>query len=117
MEEVRKKGASDQSAPNEDFLKAQKNKLRDLMLKNSAIENRRSLKMAMKHKDSVATASIGQSTGGDSKPLILISDSPKHRRGLTVQEMAAVPLEKVKLSPQSNRKSLQKFWISNPHEE
>ena len=99
MEEVRKKGTSDLSAPNEDFLKAQKNKLRDLMLKNSAIENRRSLKMAMKHKDSVATASIGPSNGGDSKPLILISDSPKHRRDNTVQEMAGVPFESTKLSP------------------
>lgn len=108
MEEARKNSTKDQSAPNEEFLKAQKNKLRDLMLKNSAIENRRSLKMAMKQKDSLASGSVGPASGnagGDSKPLILIADSPKHRRGLTVQEMA-VPLDSNKLSPQSNKKSL-----------
>lgn len=53
MEELRKKQPVNQAAPNEEFLKAQKNKLRDLMLRNSAIENRRSLKLAIKQKDSV----------------------------------------------------------------
>ena len=48
MEALRKHQPLSQAAPNEEFLKKQKNKLRDLMLMNSAIENRRSLKMAMK---------------------------------------------------------------------
>ena len=38
------------AAPNEEFLKAQKQKLRELMLNNAAIENRRSLRLANKNK-------------------------------------------------------------------
>jgi hypothetical protein len=44
IDEARKNSQASKAPPNEEFLKAQKQKLRDLMLRNAALENRRSLK-------------------------------------------------------------------------
>lgn len=61
-----------------------------------------------------------------SPPKVLEEQEPQsilHRRVKTVQDVAAMPYinaahtASTRFSPESHIKSLQKFWVSNPHEE